>query len=101
MGRIDKIKIGGIYFDIVRKENLVHPVDNRRLDGHILYGESKIYLDDAMSPQAEMQTVWHEVVHGILTQAGMDAKENLIDCIAYGIIMVLVDNPQLADVKPK
>lgn len=103
MGKIDKIKIGGIIFTVVRVHDLKHSSDNRRLDGNIVYGESKIYLDDDLNGQAETQTIWHEVVHGILVHAGMTevaGKEELIEAISYGIMMVLYDNPQLANVKP-
>lgn len=103
MGRIDKVKIGGVLFDIVRVHELKHPSDNRRLDGHIVYGQCKIDIDDGLAPQAELQTIWHEVVHGILVQAGqLEAadKEDVVEALAYGIMGVLYDNPQLANVKP-
>jgi hypothetical protein len=103
MGKINKIKIGAMVFDVIRKDDLKHPADNRRLDGHILYSESKIYLDSNLSYQAEMQTIWHEVLHGILTQAGgcKEEDEHLIEALAYGVMMVLDANPELANVKPK
>ncbi len=103
MGRIDKVKIGGIVFDVVRVHELKHPTDNRRLDGHIIYGKCKIDLDDDMAPQAELQTIWHEIIHGILVQAGCSEtadKEDVVDAMAYGIMAVLYDNPQLGNVKP-
>jgi hypothetical protein len=101
MTRVDKIKIGGIIFQVIREHELRHP-DGRRLDGHIKYGECEIAIDDSLPYQAEMQTIWHETIHGILTHAGIDKiSESLVDAIAYGVMMILYDNPQMAEVKER
>lgn len=103
MAKVDKVKIGGMIFDVIRVDELKHPSDNRRLDGNIRYGECKIYIDTSLSCQAELQTIWHEVIHGILVQAGMSEaadKEDVIEAIAYGVMAVLYDNPLLGNVKP-
>ena len=100
MTKIDKIKIGGMVYVVNRVPDLRHP-DGRKLDGHILDGDCRIDLEANLPFQPEMQTIWHEVVHGILIHAGRgELKEEIIDALAYGIIQVLYDNPLLGDVKP-
>lgn len=92
------IQIGGIRFAVVTDHNLVDDNGVTRLDGHIRYGSSEIRLDDGLGPQARRATIWHEVLHGILTQAGVKKHdEALIEALTYGLMSVLRDNPWLAE----
>jgi hypothetical protein len=70
-----------------------------KLNGHIKYNDCQICVEAEMSPQAKRQTIWHEIVHGILTHAGMEKQdESMIDAIAYGIMDVIQNNPWLAEI---
>lgn len=90
------VKIGPILFEVVEEKGLVNGDKTRKLDGHIRYSDCRIEVEASMAPQAKRQTIWHEIVHGILNQAGYWKQgEELVDALAYGIMSVLQDNPWL------
>lgn len=90
-----EIKIGGVIYEIEDAANLRGDKD-QQLDGWIRYGPAKILLSSEMGGQRRRVVLWHEVLHGIMTQAGYDKHdEALIDALAYGIVQVLQDNPIL------
>lgn len=91
------VRIGPVRFQIVTHHNLCDKDGSTRLDGHIIYALSEIRLDDDLGPQARRQTIWHEVLHGILTQAGVKKHdEATIEALTYGLMDVLQNNPWLA-----
>ena len=97
MSEQKQIKIGAIRYRIVTEKNLVDDDGLKRLDGHIRYSSSEIKLDSALGPQARRQVIWHEVLHGIMTQAGIETHdEKNIEAISHGLMNVLEDNPWLA-----
>jgi len=88
------IKIGPINFEVVYTKNLFD--DNKKLDGNIQYSRCTIEIEENSSVQHQRQVLWHEIIHGILTQAGVDLgkqTETVCDAVAYGIMDVLDDNP--------
>ena len=89
-----KVKIGAQVFEIKRECELKDKdVD---LSGHIKYGSSEILIDSELDKFSTRQVLWHEVVHGILTHAGIrDEDEKLVDILSYGIIQVLEDNKEI------
>ncbi len=91
------IKIGPITYTVVKKDGLTSLDKSAKLDGHIVFSECQIKVEQSLSPQAERQVIWHEVLHGIITQAGREHNEELIDVLAYGIMDVLQANPWLAE----
>jgi hypothetical protein len=95
---MDTIKIGPIVYGIELVETLVSET-NQKLDGHIIYGQSAIKIDASFERQHSRQVLWHEVIHAILTQAGLDleSEEIICDVIAYGVMGVLTDNKWLRE----
>lgn len=92
------IQIGGIRYAVVTHHNLVDDNGVTRLDGHIKYSASEIRIDDDLRPQARRATIWNEVLHGILTHAGVKKHdESLVEALTYGLMSVLRDNPWLAE----
>lgn len=90
------IKIGPIKYKVVETEGL--NLDGKPLDGHIVYNECEIRVKAEMNEQAKRQTTWHEIIHGILTHAGITGeKEATVDVIAFGVMAVLQDNPWLRE----
>lgn len=96
MTQMDKVKVGGTIFRIERTHDL-RDVNGEKVDGRISYSKSLITLDNELSPQAEMETLWHELFHAILIHAGLKASETMVDALAYGTLMILTDNPQLVE----
>lgn len=93
---IKAIKIGPITYPIRIVEHLTDGKD--KLDGYISYSNSEIRIDAAMESQRQRAILWHEIVHGILSQAGYDNhQESMVEALSYGILAVLDDNPALRE----
>ena len=100
---MDKIIIGPQTFEIKIIDDL-HDGANS-LDGHIVFGKSEIRLDSDLDKFGKLQTTWHEIIHGILSQAGLheiyskqhEITEQVVEAISYGVLRVLQDNPKLRD----
>jgi hypothetical protein len=98
VSELKSIRIGPIDFAVREIERLVNTDAYEKLSGHIRYTDSEILLENNMESQAKRQILWHEILHGILTQAGYsDHDEKMIDIIAYGVMQVLRDNPALRE----
>jgi hypothetical protein len=68
------------------------------LNGHITYNDQTINIEAKMSPHVKWLTVWHEVLHGILSHAGIDEQdEQTVLALGYGITQVLRDNEWLRE----
>ncbi len=98
----DRIRIGGISYTVRVVDRLIG--DTGRLDGEIKYNTTEILVDSQLNEQAAFQTVWHEIIHGILTQSGRwgdihDKLDGVVDAIGYGVAQVLMDNPGLRNLK--
>jgi len=93
-----QIKIGGMVYQVVEVQGLTNGDKDTKLNGHIKYNDCEICVEAGLSPQAKLQTIWHEIVHGILTQSGAPKQNELmIDALAYGIVDVLKNNPWLTE----
>jgi Zn-dependent peptidase ImmA (M78 family) len=99
MTEIKSIKIGALNYEVNVVERLLGDND-KKLDGQITYAMPKIELDGNLSPVMRRQVLWHEIIHGILTQAGRqdDVSEGAVDALAYGIFGVVKDNPEISEV---
>ena len=90
---IKSVKIGGIVYDVVETSGLFD--ESTKLNGHIEYQKTKIELESNMSAQCKKVILFHEILHGIMTQAGLENDEKLVEILAYGLVGVLQDNPEL------
>ncbi len=92
------IFINSMPYDVVEKEDLrAENSDYRRLYGQIDYSKMQIELEKDMQPPMRTAVLVHEVIHGILAQAGVeDHDEQLIDILTFGFIGVMRQNPELA-----
>ena len=87
---MDKVKIGGIVYEIEKITDLQGKTGEW---GHIEYKTCRIVLDDSASQQIEDQTLIHEITHGILVEAGyINHEEEQADRIGKILYQVLVDN---------
>lgn len=94
------IRIGGIDYEVEEVPNLCTEDGTKRLNGHILYDSCRIRIDENLSQQTKSLVMWHEILHGILTHAGVqEQSEAQIEALSYGIVQVLRDNPQLLERK--
>ena len=92
----DSVRISGVEYAIVTKPNLRD--SSRLLCGRIDYNTATIYLSetDCRSEEFRCIVLWHEIIHGILEDRGLqldeDVEENLCEALSRGIYQVLQDN---------
>ena len=92
----DKIRIGGVEYDIKLVDNLRE--GNQLLYGQISYEDCEIRLSttDGDGYQFRCVTLIHEILHGIADHANLDIEkagtEQVIDTLAKGLYAVLQDN---------
>ena len=93
---MDTVRIGAVDYRIEAVKKLKR--EGCRLWGDIKYNCSRIRIVDKLGPQARRITLWHEIIHGILTQGGESKQdERQIDILAHGIVEVLRDNEWLRE----
>lgn len=93
------IDIGPITYKIVVVPDLRGDND-KKLFGEVVHGLCEIRLEGNNAPQQGRQTLWHEIVHVILTQLGRQdegSDEPLVDGLAYAFMQVVQDNKWLAE----
>ena len=92
----EKIRIGGVDHPVSYEERLND--GEHMLRGQINYCTNEIkLLPDHKGSQGELQTLWHEIVHGICQHFDMDIRDNedIVDKLAKGVYMVIADNPDM------
>ena len=90
----ETIRIGGIDYTVVERKDLRD--GNTGLNGHILYNDCEIRVEEEMTPLVKWVTVWHAALPGLREHAGIgDDEEKLVIALGYGVTQVLRDNPWL------
>lgn len=98
----DRVLIGPISYSVKEIDDL-HSVDDegkkKWLHGHIMYADALIKVANDQSDDMKITTVWHELLHGIMDQAGIDEHpESLIRMLGYALVRLVQDNPELIKV---
>ena len=96
---IKTIRIGGMDFEVrVNPELSI----SENACGKISVNLSRIEIEPSMSQQRQAQTMLHEIVHGIIRTSRLgdvlqnsDDEERFIDGLAFGMLQVIRDNPDL------
>jgi hypothetical protein len=86
-----QIRIGAITYQIEE-----HKL--RGACGECNYEQARIRISPKLAGQLKRVTLWHEIIHAVLFNAGVYAPEHdeqQIDALAHGIVQVLDDNPIL------
>ena len=68
------------------------------LAGKIDHDTLTCEIENNLPPQAKRYTLWYEAIHAINHQVGIDMPEEHINNLAYGIMLLLQDNPELRSV---
>ena len=91
------IRIGPMDYQVSLVDDL--HLHGQAVDGAIDHGKLTLTLDaDACAPMALWQVMWHEIVHGILTQTKVRCNEQTVEIMANGICGVLRDRPEVGSV---
>lgn len=102
----DTVKIG--YLDC--KINLLSEKEAERLEinGEFSSKDGRIDIDESLTPIELVNTVWHEIMHGIAHVFGVEfctknendvarTEEDVVTSITNGLITVKKDNPSLVE----
>ena len=90
----DKVKIGSIVYSIIETDKALL-LDHRECCGIIHYEEANIEIQKNRNEQKKEQTWWHEVIHGITRERGIDFGSNdelFTDELAKALHALMVDN---------
>lgn len=86
------VKIGALTFDVVEEARTA--IDGKY--GALQYCDSVISLTPGMSIQHQTIVLWHEMIHAMLTNAGIREQDEQIPmALSHGIVQLLQDNPAL------
>jgi len=97
MSGITQLRIGPYIYRVEYVKDL-RAADDTRLAGNIEYEQNVISVDRDNVEAVQLVTLFHEMIHGILANAGIvHHKERLIDAIATGMVQAFIDNPDLAE----
>lgn len=85
----DKVNIGCYEYDVILTDDILI-VDGKRCKGKISYDKHLIELmNTEVSMQSKEQTLWHEIVHGIIDYRNIDVvkcdEETLVEEISIGL----------------
>jgi hypothetical protein len=86
------VKIG-CYRYVVKEVKSVNKFEPRK--GEIDYYEKVIRLDEDMSTDDKLETLLHEIVHGIDDFMDVGLEEDQVKKLGHGLAMVFMDNPDL------
>lgn len=90
-----QIKIGPIRYAVEDITDLKSDAGTDLL-GQIIYHQATIKLEADQHPQVKRIVLLHEIIHGILNNAGFQKhSEAVIDAIATGLMALIDDNPHL------
>ncbi len=90
------VRVGAFDYRVVEVERLQND-DRSPLLGKVDVRDLTIAIDAEADDQVKQTTLWHEMMHAILVQAGLDEHdEKVLEVLCYGIVGILRDNPQLA-----
>jgi hypothetical protein len=92
----DKVKIGCYEYEVTQQsEPLI--LDAHEMCGVISYENNTIRLNNKRSAQRIEQTFWHEVIHGICYDRGLEINddENVVEELAKGFYQFIKDNKQI------
>lgn len=95
----NKVRIGSSDYS-VRLSNETLIVDRQECKGMIDYEFHKIKINhEVQDKQGQEQTLFHELVHGIIRERNLDLQnsdeETIIDEIVLGLHQVIRDNPEI------
>lgn len=90
---LDKVKVGGLEYQINIKEHLESYDGDRNLWGYCNYEQNEIDISKSLSSQKANQVLAHELTHAILFEAGyIDHDEEMAHRIGLVLHQVLKDN---------
>ncbi len=96
-GLPNRVKVGPIEYQVILGSGLKAQLaegEEVPVFGMVNFKNSEIAIDEELSPMMQWQCFWHELVHIIFEQLGLDEgeSEGQIDALAYKLLEILIDN---------
>jgi hypothetical protein len=92
---IKSVKIGSRVFTVIVKEDLISREKDTVLWGEFRNDMQEIRIEEKVAPFLHISTLWHEIVHAIITHADHKHDEQVVTTLGYGLAAVCADNPGL------
>ena len=93
---IKNVIIGPIEYDVTEEDRILNS-QNQDLLGQIFYERGTLKVLKDIKEDVKRTVLLHEIIHGVFDNAGMrDHDERVIDVLSHGLVMVLMDNPDVA-----
>ena len=93
---VGKIRVGSGDYKIYKRGGLVTE-DGTGALGKAQHIRNRIVLSSGYKRQRTYRTFWHELIHCIESERGLDLEEREVDQIAMGIVELFKDNPHLVE----
>jgi hypothetical protein len=90
----ENILIGPRYYKVSQVKNLKSKC-GRPVMGKIIPFDKTIELDAALRGYEPVETLVHEIMHGITWQMDIPMGEKTVDRLSYALTQMLLDNPDL------
>lgn len=91
----ETVKVGAITYQVKQESRTA----DHSAYGMILYSESLISIQPGMSDDYKRVTLWHEMIHAMMHDAGLrEHDETIVTALSHKIVQVLKENPGLAGI---
>lgn len=92
----NSVKINHINYDVKVTDKPIIINNSSNYAGCIDFEKSEIKINSSLSKYKKIETLWHEILHGIVDLYNMNFKEDdeerIVDLIAKGVLSVLQNN---------
>lgn len=96
MKRPKSIKIGGVDWSLNWSSAKKSGADPDRF-GETRFAASEVWVNPEQASNMIHSTLLHEVIHGVLLNAGIAGKESLVRALEVGLCQILRDNKWFAE----
>ena len=90
------IKIGPLVYTI-KEDYPIFDEKGELLYGKISYEAGEITVSSRASWALKNVILWHEILHGIISQTALEIanEEQVVEALSHGIVQVLQDNEEI------
>ena len=98
---IDKVKVGGFVYDVIRTNGAFVGTSGDALDGEHRFADKTIRLSNNGCQEYQNLVFLHEVCHAIIEAyvSPDEQDENFVEAFSKGLYQVIVDNPAMFHVE--
>ena len=97
MKKPTEVTIGPRKFTIEYHAHLLNGDKTQRLNGHIMYDQATIKIDDGLSDQSTRLTIMHEIIHGVADAALVELDEKEVEILANVLTASLAASPEIVN----